>query len=267
MIEKLKKILEKILGNPIVSAVISIGALIFIIFGSYFTSSLSLAVMGVLVSIYFLSLVTGVFVGSYILKSLDVEIINKSIDRLEGLTSKFSKWEYEGLVVNEKDYWPNKEIKQLTVFGVNFSLTGGRDEPSKKERQRLLDLLKNENIKVIYICTKSVEDDYELIPKYITYFLEEIRKEKNFKEIKEKIEIYTSRENPLRARVVLIERFDGHRLALYKLGSFGSEKLESKIGDLAIKIDEEKALDRLYQIIDEVKNKSGPGVIENLGKS
>lgn len=258
VLKELKEKLEKILGNPIVSAVISIGALIFIIFGSFFISSLSLMAIGVLVSVYFMSIVTGVLVGSYVIKSLDVEVIKNYVDRLGEYTSKLKPWEYEDLLVNEYDYWPDKGkgIKQMTFFGINFSLTGGWDERSKKERQRILNLLENENIKIGYVCTKSVGEDYELIQPRIKSFSEEIRKEKNFEKIKEKLEIYISRENPLRARVLLIERDDGNKLALYKLGSFGSPDLEKKLGDFAIKIEEGNAVENLYHIIDDVKDKS-----------
>ena len=72
----------------------------------------------------------------------------------------------------------------------------------------------------------------------------------NFEEIKGKIEIYRRKTNPLQARITLID----HSLALYQLSLYASDDFKEKIQKLAIKIDDQKAVNRLCSAIGQFRD-------------
>lgn len=242
---------------------ISIGVAIFITIGALLYNFLPSNIALVSYAIYFVSLITGLIISIIAFKQLNIETINKLEELPPTINKLIESWEFKDLIMTESDtdYWSNKKIKHITFFGVSFALTGGESKESTIERDKLLQFLKRDKTKITYICTPYIEEE-SIILTYIKQFLQKIKK---FEEIKNKIEIYRLKNNPLHSRLILLEYFDETpKLVLYQLRTFhGSETFERKIDSLVIKISDQKAVDHLFQTI---KGYENGGIREDLEK-
>lgn len=239
-----KKNLEKGLENTTLVAIIIVSLNGFVIIGSIVLGLLERYAVAVLIIIYALSIVNSIIIGNQVFKSLNIETINNLKDVPLRFQEIVNYWNYKDLAVDVRDYLPPK--KHMIVFGVDFSITGGEYEGSDRARENLLNFLKQKNTKAIYICTPNISEDYPVIMENIKYFLQKV----NFEEIKGKIEIYRRETNPIQARVILLD----HTLILYQLGLYASDDFKSKIQKLAIKIDDQRAVNRLYSAIGQFRD-------------
>lgn len=240
MIEFKKKNIEKFLGNPIVMAVIGIGTIVFVTIGSFFIGLPPTNIIIILMGMYILSIATSLLIGLYIFRYLNMDTIDNFNNSISAFNEIANYWKFKDLVVDSSDYIDKKE---MIVFGVNFSLTGGNSSESDLTRKNLLK--KN---RITYICTPLIEEDYPLILDNIKMFLQKV----NYDKIKGKIEIYRRKDNPLNARVILYDR----NLGLYQPRFPGSDEFRSQIRHFAIKIDDEITIQKLHIFIDKMKSES-----------
>jgi len=198
----------------------------------------------------------GFIIGFFIFRNWKIDAIkdleSKSYEILQNAKELVDHWEFKDLVKNVNNFYPEEE---MVVYGVDFSKTA--EDP--KERERLLNILNQKGLKkVTFVCTVYSSRKYTDIAEHVREF---IRSVADFKKIKNKIEIYGHKGNPLDKKLILLD----HNLVLYQPGIPAKEKFNVKIRDLAIKISDTEAISHYYGLVEDIKNKS-ENVLEKVLK-